>query len=519
LATAIEIRDYDESDINGSQKWLLHIPGQWLWGHPPYVNPAFTLCSPAKLLGIGWPETNQEWTRQIALISPRHAVYATHYLLDPGWQINYLGSDGQQHALTIESQTPVINSQGQQTDLMLVTFTTPMTAAGVKPFKVLNLANETDYQNKPLLVCGSFVTAATTKLDGFTTLSNDPGFDTTRFIYFNYKNNGTTTSDPVHTCKITPGDSGGPVMVMENGEPLIVGVISSYDELAHFVTRSYACSLPSYLPELDTLMEAKGYHITRSQPASTAVSVQAAASAVLKPAQSGSITFTTANTGSAAAHNIALQLTFSSAPTGVSGTGWICEAVSSTVWNCHRGGLATGANASLTANWNILPNAPHLKITTEKSYDGATSSTQEAILPIQQNYTSWVQGAADTAQNADPDHDGISNAVEFALGGSPVQASRLSIYGNTQLPQVEKSGNQLLFKYPHRTDAAARGIVDEVEYSTSLTSGSWDTVSPAGTVIQSTPFIPAVPGFEQVTVSIPANVPKRFMRMRISVTE
>ena len=519
MAHAIEIRNYDEEDINGNQKWLLEIPGQFLWGRPPHVNPNFTLFPASKLLGIGWPEDGQDWTRQIALVSPRHAVYATHYPLNPAWKVNYLGSDGLQHQLSIESQTPIINAQGQQTDLMLITFTTPMTFPGVKPFKVLNLANEAAYQNKPLLVCGSFVTAGTTKIDGFTTLSNDPGFDTTRFVYFNFDNSATTASDPVHTCCVTPGDSGGPAIIMEHGEPAIVGIISSYDDFAPSMRRSYASSLPAYLPELDTLMEAKGFHISRFYPATTTVSIQTSATGALRPGQAGSATIQASNTGAAIAHNLSLKLTFSSAPTSVSGTGWICEHLSPTVWNCRRGGLVNGTQEALTANWSSIPNATDLRISTEKSYDGGTTATTNDILPILQSYTSWIQGASDTAQNADPDKDGISNLLEYAFGGAPSTASPLSIYGHVLTPQVEKSGNRLLMKYPHRIDAAARGITETVQYATSLTSAAWDTSAPAGTIIQSSPFTPVSPGFEQVTVSLPADAPKRFVRVKIFLTE
>jgi len=519
MARAIEIRDYDEGDINGNHKWLLEIPGQFLWGHPPHVNPNFTLFPSSKLLGIGWPEDGQDWTRQIALVSPRHAVYATHYALNPAWKINYLGSDGLQHQIAIESQTPIINTQGQQTDLMLVTFTTPMTSAGVKPFKVLNLANEAAYQSKPLLVCGSFVTAGTTKIDGFTTLSNDPGFDTTRFLYFNFDNSATTASDPVHTCCVTPGDSGGPVIVMENGEPAIVGIISSYDDLAPATRRSYASSLPAYLPQLDTLMEAKGFHMSRFYPAATAVAMQTSATGALRPGQAGSATIQASNTGAATAHNLTLKVTFSSAPTSVSGTGWICEQASATVWNCRRGGLVNGMQGTLTASWNSIPNATDLRISTDKSYDGGPPDTTNDILPILQSYTSWVQGASDTAQNADPDKDGVSNLLEYAFGGAPSTPSPLSIYGHLLTPQVEKSGNRLLMKYPHRTDAAARGITEAIQYATSLTSVAWDTTAPSSTTILSAPFSPPSPGFEQVTVSVPVDEAKKFVRLKISLAE
>lgn len=524
VAAGLEIRGYDSNDINGAQKWLLHIPGQWLWGSPPYINPDFPTFDATKLRAIGWPEDHNDWTRQLALISPRHIIYATHYTLNPSWLINFLGSDGQQHTAGIESQVPIVNSLGQNTDLMLVTLSSPVNVAGVSPFKVLNLANEAAYIHRPLLVCGSFVLASTTELEGFTTLTGDPGFDTTRFLYFDYDRNA--TSDTLHRCNVRPGDSGGPVFVMENGEPAIVGTISGYDDLTPGdgdengpKFRNYIASIPSYMPQVDALMEAKGYHLKRFYPEATSVATVIAANGPLRQLKAGSIAITTANTGAAAAHNVSLTLTFPTAPTTVSGSGWTCEAATPLVWNCRRGGISPTGNATLTASWTSLPNTQSLQISAIKSYDGGTPETINTTLPLLQSYTSWIQGAADPAKDADSDGDGIPNLLEYAFGGSPLQASPLSTYGRYQTPQVEQSGGNLLVHFPFRTDAAARGLTDTVEFSSDIAPNSWDTAQPAGTTVQNTPFSPAVPGFEQITVSLPMNVAKRFVRVKVSLAE
>jgi hypothetical protein len=522
-AAGLEIRGYNSEDINGAQKWLLNIPGQWLWHHPPYINPDFTTFDATKLLAIGWPEDHNDWTRQLALISPRHIIYATHYTLNPSWLINFLGSDGQQHTAGIESQVPIVNNLGQNTDLMLVTLSTPVNVAGVTPFKVLNLANEAAYIHKPLLVCGSFVLASTTELQGFTTLTGDPGFDTTRFLYFDYDRNA--TSDTLHRCNVRPGDSGGPVFVMENGEPAIVGTISGYDDLTPNDNvdgpkfRSYMSSIPSYMPQVDALMEAKGYHLKRFYPGATTLGTTVSANGPLRQMKPGSITITTANSGAVAADNINLTLTFPTAPTAVSGSGWICEAATPLVWNCRRGGISAAANSTLTASWDSLPNSQNLQISVAKTYDGGTPGTISPALPLLQSYTSWIQGVADPAQNADSDGDGIPNLLEYAFGGSPTQSSPLTTYGRYQMPQMERAGDNLLVHFPFRTDAAARGLTDTVEFSTDVTPGSWESSQPAGTTIQNAPFSPAVPGFEQITVSLPMNVAKRFVRVKVSLAE
>ncbi|MEO8614594.1 MAG: hypothetical protein ABI600_05585 [Luteolibacter sp.] len=521
-ASALEIRGYNSDDINGNQKWLLHIPGQWLWGSPPYVNPAFTTFDATKLRAIGWPEHPTDWTRQIALVSPRHAVYATHYTLGADWQINFLGSDGLQHAVGIESQVPIVNSQNQPTDLMLVTLSAPVTATGITPFKVLNLANEAAYLHKPLLVCGSFVLASTSEIQGFTTLSNDPGFDTTRFIYFDYDRNATT--DVLHRCNIRPGDSGGPVFVMENGEPAIVGTISSYDDLSPAnglengpVFRNYVSSIPSYLPQLDASMDAQGYHMKRFYPAVTTLGTNVTAGAPLRQMKPGSISITTANSGAATAHNVVLSLTFPTVPTSVSGAGWICESSTPLVWTCRRGGIANAAGSSLTVSWNSLPVVGNLQLTAVQSYDGGGVITTNPSLPITQSYASWINGVADTSFNADPDRDGISNLIEYAFGGSPSQSAALTPDGRSLRPVLEKMASNLLIHYPLRTDAAARGLTETLEFSADMRS--WSNTLPVGASTSLAAYSPVAAGFAEATVTLPLNGQAYFVRVRVTLAE
>lgn len=62
------------------------------------------------------------------------------------------------------------------------------------------------------------------------------------------------------------------------------------------------------------MMEAQGYHMKRFYPAATTLETRIAGSGPLLQMQPGSITIKTLNTGTAMAHNVTLQLTFSSAP-------------------------------------------------------------------------------------------------------------------------------------------------------------------------------------------------------------
>ena len=161
--------------------WLVNNPGK------PALNPSFTPTA-SLFRGIGSPSADPvEWFRHMALISPRHFVYATHYEINDGWQLQFLGSDGALHGYGIARHVTVFNNQGQPIDLMLGTLAKDVDpATGIKPFPVLNLSGETDYIGKPLVSFGKAGRGTTTSIHGFTTLVNDPGFDTTRFAYFDY---------------------------------------------------------------------------------------------------------------------------------------------------------------------------------------------------------------------------------------------------------------------------------------------------------------------------------------------
>ncbi len=503
-----------------THKRLLNFPER-VYHVVPSPNPAF-ISNASLLLGIGSPDDPEDWTRQMALVSPRHFIYATHYTLNPAWQIIFVGNDGQQHLYGIQSQTPIINTQGEQTDMMLVTLSSPVdTSLGITPFPVLNLPSEADYVGKPILVCGSFVDCGTNTIKGHITLTNDPGFDTTRFIYFDYDQN-----DPnghPDDCSFYFGDSGGPIFVMENGHPAIVGTISASDDLTPDdgidgpAARNYMASIPSYLPQLDATMEATGYHMKRFYPAATMLGTHVTANGPLRQSRPGSIAINTGNFGAAAAHNVNLVLTFPTAPASVSGPGWICEAATPLIWKCRRGGIANAASASLTATWTSLPAAEGMQLTAVQTYDGGSPVTIGTSLSITPSYATWINGVSDPAYDADPDHDGISNLMEYAFGGSPTLASPFSPDGRSLIPRAEKSGNNLLIRYPLRTDATERGLTKTVQFSNNL--GEWDSSAPSGAAFRVAPYAPTSDGFEEVTVSVPLTGPMKFVRVKVTLAE
>jgi len=510
-APALEVRGYSPAQHDR----LLDFPGQPSFPRVPKPNPGFVPGSATLFNGIGWPAHATDWTRQMALVSPRHFVYATHYTLGADWQIAFIGADGQQHSFPLQSQTPVINSQGEQTDLMLCTLAAPVPAGlGITPFPALDLSGEADYLGKSMVIFGKNV-ASTMPVHGFTRLVDDPGFDTTRYAYFDYNR----TSGAATDCNYQGGDSGSPVFVMVNGSPAIIGTASGQDPLPNNISRNYVNFIPAYLPQLDALMDGQGYHMKRLNPAATTVGVQISANGFLRRLKAGSAALNVQNTGSAEAHNLTLQLTFSHPPATVAGNGWICEAAGPLVWNCRRGGLAKGSQSTLNATWNSLPDVENLQISTSRAYDGATPATTSVTLPVSQSYTSWIQGTGDPAKDADPDHDGISNLLEYAFGGSPVQCSRLSESGHPLLPHVESSGGRMLLHFTARTDASARGLIQQVEVSNNLETDAWQSLPSAEAIAGTSSDSPPGPGFQLVTVALPADTPAKFMRVKVALAE
>jgi hypothetical protein len=121
--------------------------------------------------------------------------------------------------------------------------------------------------------------------------------------------------------------------------------------------------------------------------------------------------------------------------------------------------------------------------------------------PAAPPYELWAQanGIAGAAPNVDSDGDGISNAVEFVVGGDPSGPDSNS---NALLPVMTRSGSVTKFVY-RRTDAASANYTLKVEVSGDLSANSWaapvETFYDQKTLVESDGF---GPGVDKVTVTI-----------------
>ena len=127
----------------------------------------------------------------------------------------------------------------------------------------------------------------------------------------------------------------------------------------------------------------------------------------------------------------------------------------------------------------------------------------------------------DAAANADPDHDGLPNLIEFILGGQPNPANP-SADSSALAPTITLEASYLVFTY-RRSDLAssAPGISIRVEHGSSLTSWNQAIHGQNGVII-TTSDDGFVPGIDRVEVRIPrptSGSPPWFARLTASTPD
>lgn len=111
---------------------------------------------------------------------------------------------------------------------------------------------------------------------------------------------------------------------------------------------------------------------------------------------------------------------------------------------------------------------------------------------------------------ADPDSDGMSNQVEYGLGGNPSLSDSHDVLPGLELNAAD-GADRVVYVYRRRRDAAACGLSYVVESSMNLIRGDWEAL-PVNT---NTEPVYIDSDFELVTHAVSADVKTLFLRLKI----
>lgn len=159
-------------------------------------------------------------------------------------------------------------------------------------------------------------------------------------------------------------------------------------------------------------------------------------------------------------------------------------------WDRVQGNLVYGANSVAALTFAEVP------LTLATPYQDWAASVGQGL----------IAGSND-GPLADPDRDGISNLLEFALGSGPLVASQ------AVLPKSATSGGNVVFEYDRGSGSRPPYTTQTVEYGSDLTG--W---VPVNIPLTSSGSVAITPGLstDHVTVTLSAPGAKMFVRLKVS---
>ena len=163
---------------------------------------------------------------------------------------------------------------------------------------------------------------------------------------------------------------------------------------------------------------------------------------------------------------------------------------------------ATTTSLTVTRITGLTGGALYAVVTTNGQSSGAAVqvATVVVLTPLEtwrQTYFGSPANSGNGANGFDFENDGISNLIEFAIGGNPIQNS------THLLPKAQVVGGNLVLTLTQPVGVS--GITYGAEWSTTLLPGSWTPITDTG----------APP---QHTFSAPIGSNRR-MFMRLTVTD
>ena len=189
------------------------------------------------------------------------------------------------------------------------------------------------------------------------------------------------------------------------------------------------------------------------------------------------------SSGSASGKVVKLQLSIPAAATST------LDYLQDDVWNDGE------AVSSLLYGANALP---------------ALTFADVAISPSVSAYASWASDSGlglNAGPLEDPDGDGMTNLLEFTLGGSPLTSSQ------AVLPKLSTVSGSWVFEYDRSDVSMAPATIQTVEYGSDLTG--WTSV-PIEAVSAGIVTITQGSLTDRVRVTIPAGGTRLFARLKVS---
>jgi fibronectin-binding autotransporter adhesin len=183
----------------------------------------------------------------------------------------------------------------------------------------------------------------------------------------------------------------------------------------------------------------------------------------------------------------------------------------------------TGAAVYVLANYTSLIGTSFASVTLPSGYtlDYAYGGNKIALVSTGGGlsaYATWAStNAPGSGPNDDYDGDGVSNAVEFVLGGSAATNDL------GKLPAVSASGGNMTFSFVRDQASIEATTAMSIEVGTDLASWPDSYIVPDGaaenvpgvTVVKNSPS-----GFDTVTLTVPQSPDaKKFARLKVVISE
>ncbi|MEO0056090.1 MAG: hypothetical protein RLZZ50_2037 [Verrucomicrobiota bacterium] len=231
-------------------------------GTPVVNTSASFVLSGYDLSGVGWQTASNDFA--VTLISPRHALTATHVAPGVGASVSFLGTDGLVRSYTV-AQTTTLTFGGTASDATLVRLSTAVESNWIKSYAGLGLSTAAAYVGLPVALYGA---------NGRVGLNTVAGLQTFDLIPFSSGPNVASGDGMVDsvisytTFESTPGesqgqggDSGSPTFVrMANGDLALLGVHSAIGTTTSGVQVTIdSVPLLASQSEINALLAADGY--------------------------------------------------------------------------------------------------------------------------------------------------------------------------------------------------------------------------------------------------------------------